>query len=235
MLGVGYMLTGLGVTVGFHRLFTHRSFKTRMPIRVLLAALGSAAVEGPLIEWVSNHRMHHRFSDRIGDPHSPHVDQDEGHEHGSGWRGAVRGLLHAHVGWLLRRDHRASPERYAPDLLADPVMRWMDRLFPLLVLLGLAAAVRRRRGVDRHRRRRPAGAALGRRGQDHDPSPRDLLGELALPLLRPPPVRNRRRVAQPRLARRCPPSARPGTTTTTLSRPRPATGWGAASSISPAR
>jgi stearoyl-CoA desaturase (Delta-9 desaturase) len=138
VLGVGYMLTGLGVTVGFHRLFTHRSFKTRMPIRVVLAALGSAAVEGPLIEWVSNHRMHHRFSDRPGDPHSPHVDQGDGHEHGSGWRGALRGLLHAHVGWLLRSDHRASPERYAPDLLADPVMRWMDRLFPLLAVLGLA-------------------------------------------------------------------------------------------------
>ena len=75
-MAIGYTLTGMGITVGFHRLFTHRSFKTRLPVRVLLAVLGSAAVEGPLIEWVSTHRMHHRFSDRPGDPHSPHVDRD---------------------------------------------------------------------------------------------------------------------------------------------------------------
>ena len=106
----------MGITVGFHRLFTHRSFKTRLPVRALFAVLGSAAVEGPLIEWVSTHRMHHRFSDRSGDPHSPHVDR------GTGWRGALRGLLHAHVGWLFRATDIASPERYAPDLLADPLI-----------------------------------------------------------------------------------------------------------------
>src|SRR5581483_6987504 len=89
-----YLLTGFGVTVGFHRLFTHRSFKTTRPIRLALAILGSAAIEGPVIAWVANHRKHHAFSDRAGDPHSPHVD------HGHGWRGAVRGLVHAHVGWL---------------------------------------------------------------------------------------------------------------------------------------
>ena len=81
-MAIGYSLTAAGVTVGFHRLFTHRSFKTYLPIRALFAVLGSAAVEGPLIEWVSNHRMHHRFSDRPGDPHSPHVG------HGTGWSGA---------------------------------------------------------------------------------------------------------------------------------------------------
>ena len=134
VMAIGYTLTAVGVTVGFHRLFTHRSFKTRLPIRVLFAVLGSAAVEGPLIEWVSTHRMHHRFSDQPGDPHSPHDD------HGSGWGGAFRGLLHAHLGWLFVASECASPKRYAPDLLADPVMRWIDRLFGVWVLAGLAAA-----------------------------------------------------------------------------------------------
>ena len=132
VMGVGYALTGIGITVGFHRLFTHRSFKTSVVMRVLFAVLGSAAVEGPLIEWVSNHRMHHRFSDRPGDPHSPHLEST------AGWKGAFRGLFHAHAGWLLRADDTACPKRYAPDLLADPVMRWIDRTFVVWVLAGLA-------------------------------------------------------------------------------------------------
>jgi stearoyl-CoA desaturase (delta-9 desaturase) len=132
VLVVTYTLTGVGVTVGSHRLFTHRSFKTSRPMRALFAVLGSAAVEGPLIEWVANHRKHHRFSDRPGDPHSPHVD------HGVGWRGALRGLFHAHVGWIFRGDGLANPRRYAKDLLADPMMRAIDRTFPLWVLVGLA-------------------------------------------------------------------------------------------------
>ena len=132
VMAVGYALTGAGITVGFHRLFTHRSFKTSRLMRVAFAVLGSAAVEGPLIEWVSNHRMHHRFSDRPGDPHSPHLDE------AGGWRGAFRGLLHAHAGWLFNATDRAAPERYAPDLLADPAMRWVDRTFVVWVLAGLA-------------------------------------------------------------------------------------------------
>jgi stearoyl-CoA desaturase (delta-9 desaturase) len=132
VMAIGYALTGAGITVGFHRLFTHRSFKTSRVIRIVFAVLGSAAVEGPLIEWVSNHRMHHRFSDRPGDPHSPHLDE------AAGWRGALRGLLHAHAGWLFRATDTASPERYAPDLLADPAIRWIDRTFVLWVLAGLA-------------------------------------------------------------------------------------------------
>jgi stearoyl-CoA desaturase (Delta-9 desaturase) len=134
VLVVTYLLTGLGVTVGYHRLFTHRSFRTSPPMRALLAALGSAAIEGPVIEWVSNHRKHHRFSDEAGDPHSPHVD------HRGGWRGALGGLFHAHVGWILKGDALASKERYAKDLLADPVVRFIDRTFPLWVLGGLAFA-----------------------------------------------------------------------------------------------
>jgi stearoyl-CoA desaturase (Delta-9 desaturase) len=127
-----YLLTGLGVTVGFHRLLTHRSFKAGRVVRGVLAILGSAAIEGPAISWVADHRKHHQFSDRHGDPHSPHVD------HGVGWTGALRGLLHAHVGWLFRHDQRGSKARYAPDLLDDPVVRFVDRTFVLWALVGLA-------------------------------------------------------------------------------------------------
>src|ERR671933_2006191 len=129
-----YAASGLGVTVGFHRLFTHRSFKTSPFMRGLFAVLGSIAIEGPVISWVADHRKHHAFSDQPGDPHSPHVD------HGVGWRGALRGLLHAHLGWLFRHDQRGARARYAPDLLADPVIRFVDRTFVIWALAGLAAA-----------------------------------------------------------------------------------------------
>ena len=129
-----YVLTGLGVTVGFHRLFTHRSFATTNFMRGVLAALGSAAIEGPVISWVADHRKHHAFSDLPGDPHSPHVD------HGRGWRGALRGLAHAHLGWLFIHTQRGARRRYAPDLLADPVVRAIDRTFVIWALAGLGAA-----------------------------------------------------------------------------------------------
>ncbi len=129
-----YTLTGLGVTVGFHRLLTHRSFKSGPTVRATLAILGSAAIEGPVVAWVSDHRKHHRFSDREGDPHSPHVDQ------GDGWSGAIRGLVHAHVGWLFLHTDRAKKTRYAPDLLADPVITWVDRTFIVWALGSLAMA-----------------------------------------------------------------------------------------------
>jgi len=132
VLAITYLLTGLGITVGYHRLFTHRSFKTSAPVRALFAALGSAAIEGPVIEWVANHRKHHRFSDQPGDPHSPHL------ESAGGWRGALGGLFHAHIGWIFRGGDLASEERYAKDLLADPLVRFVDRTFLLWVLLGLA-------------------------------------------------------------------------------------------------
>jgi stearoyl-CoA desaturase (Delta-9 desaturase) len=132
VLAVTYLLTGLGVTVGFHRLLTHRSFKTSSAMRALLAALGSAAIEGPVIEWVANHRKHHQFSDQPGDPHSPHVD------HGHGLKGALVGLFHAHVGWIFKGEAMANEERYAKDLLADPVVRFIDRTFLLWVLAGFA-------------------------------------------------------------------------------------------------
>jgi stearoyl-CoA desaturase (delta-9 desaturase) len=132
VFAVTYLLTGVGITVGFHRLLTHRSFKTSPALRAVFAALGSAAVEGPVIEWVANHRKHHQFSDEPGDPHSPHVD------HGSGWRGALGGLFHAHVGWILGGDALADERHYAKDLLADPAVRFVDRTFVLWVVLGLA-------------------------------------------------------------------------------------------------
>jgi stearoyl-CoA desaturase (Delta-9 desaturase) len=134
VFAIVYVLTGLGVTVGFHRLLTHRSFKAGTAVRGTLAVLGSAAIEGPAISWVADHRKHHAFSDRLGDPHSPHVD------HGVGLSGALRGLLHAHMGWLFRHDQRGARDRYAPDLLADPVMRFVDRWFPLWAIGGLAVA-----------------------------------------------------------------------------------------------
>jgi stearoyl-CoA desaturase (delta-9 desaturase) len=134
VFAVMYVLSGLGVTVGFHRLLTHRSFKTSPAMRGVLAVLGSAAIEGPVISWVADHRKHHAFSDREGDPHSPHVD------HGVGLLGALRGLAHAHVGWLFIHNQRGSRERYAPDLLADPVIAFVDRTFLAWALGGLACA-----------------------------------------------------------------------------------------------
>jgi stearoyl-CoA desaturase (delta-9 desaturase) len=132
VLAITYVLTGLGITVGYHRLFTHRSFKTTRAVRALLAIFGSMAVEGSVIEWVATHRKHHRFSDLPGDPHSPHVD------HTPGWRGALRGLGHAHIGWMFRGVDMANPAHYAKDLLADPDLRAISRTFPLWVAAGLA-------------------------------------------------------------------------------------------------
>jgi stearoyl-CoA desaturase (delta-9 desaturase) len=131
IFAVLYLLTGFGVTVGLHRLFTHRSFKAKAPVRATLGVLGSMAIEGPIISWVADHRKHHAFSDQEGDPHSPHVD------HGVGWKGALRGLLHAHVGWLFIHTQRGLKTRYAPDLIADPIVKRINDTFVLWVTLGL--------------------------------------------------------------------------------------------------
>jgi stearoyl-CoA desaturase (Delta-9 desaturase) len=133
VFAIVYVFTGLGVTVGFHRYLTHRSFSTSKQLRAVLGALGSAAIEGPVISWVADHRKHHAFSDCDGDPHSPHVG------HGGGWRGQFRGLVHAHLGWLFIHTQRAARKRYAPDLVGDPVISFIDRTFVLWALLGLAA------------------------------------------------------------------------------------------------
>jgi stearoyl-CoA desaturase (delta-9 desaturase) len=134
ILAVCYVGVGAGVTVGFHRLLTHRSFKCHRLTRAAFAALGSAAAEGPVIDWVATHRKHHDFSDEEGDPHSPHVG------HGGGWRGALKGFVHAHIGWVFSDMEVADEQRYARDLIADPWIRFVDRTFVLWVLLGLAFA-----------------------------------------------------------------------------------------------
>lgn len=124
-----YHLTALGVTAGYHRLFTHRSFETSRPIKIALAILGSMAVQGPLLKWVATHRKHHQHSDGIDDPHSPHV-------YGRSILAMCRGLWHAHVGWLFKPEPLGL-YRYVVDLSADRILRTVSNLFPLWVLLGL--------------------------------------------------------------------------------------------------
>jgi len=125
-----YALTMVGVEVGFHRYFSHGAFKANLPTRVLLAVLGSMAAQGPLIYWVSHHRRHHQYSDRPGDPHSPNLDAGKDF----GW---LRGLWHAHIGWLFDSE-MSNPALYAKDLLRDPTIAKLDRFYPVWVLLGLA-------------------------------------------------------------------------------------------------
>jgi stearoyl-CoA desaturase (Delta-9 desaturase) len=127
-----YFLSAFGITVGFHRLLTHRAFATYKPIEYVFAVLGTMAVEGPVIGWVTDHRRHHAHTDVEGDPHSPHVG------HGEGILGALKGLWHAHVGWWMNEHPTAKgAEKYAPDLLEDRGMRVIDRLFVPIVTLGL--------------------------------------------------------------------------------------------------
>jgi stearoyl-CoA desaturase (delta-9 desaturase) len=134
VFGLMYALTGLGVTVGFHRHLTHRSFATSKGLRATLAVLGSAAIEGPVTSWVADHRKHHTYADKEGDPHSPHVGHD------GGWRGALNGLMHAHVGWLFIHTHRGAKARYARDLMTDPAVSFVDRTFLVWALGGLGMA-----------------------------------------------------------------------------------------------
>ncbi|HYN86881.1 MAG TPA: fatty acid desaturase [Ardenticatenaceae bacterium] len=124
-----YALTVLGITVGFHRLFTHRAFETNRVVKATLAILGSMAVQGPLIQWVAMHRRHHQHSDTHDDPHSPHA-------YGSGLVGVIKGMWHAHMGWLFRPDP-AGLARYAADLYKDRLLRTLSTLFPLWVTIGL--------------------------------------------------------------------------------------------------
>ena len=129
---VMYLLVGFGVTVGFHRMLTHRAFEAPSAARATLAALGSMSVQGAVIHWVADHRQHHTFTDEEGDPHSPHLHG------GHGWRGALKGLWHSHTGWLFDRSRRTEVRRFAPDLLKDPAIRFVDRWFLGWVALGLA-------------------------------------------------------------------------------------------------
>src|ERR687896_910966 len=130
ILGVMYLVTGLGVTVGFHRLLTHRSFQASKPVEYTFAVLGSMAVQGPVMSWVADHRKHHAHADEEGDPHSPHG-------HGGGLKGAVAGLWYAHMGWLFEASGTSEHARYAKDLYEDRGMRVIHRTFGLWVLVGL--------------------------------------------------------------------------------------------------
>ncbi|MBK5115320.1 MAG: fatty acid desaturase [Thermoleophilia bacterium] len=132
IFAVMYLLTAFGITVGFHRLLTHRAFQAPKPVEYLFATLGSMSVQGPVISWVADHRRHHAHSDVEGDPHSPHVG------HGDGVRGVVAGLWHAHVGWLMSEQGTSRRHKYARDLLDDPGMRTINRQFGAIVVLGLA-------------------------------------------------------------------------------------------------
>jgi stearoyl-CoA desaturase (Delta-9 desaturase) len=128
LLGM-YVLTALGITVGFHRLFTHRSFRANGVVRFVLGVLGSMAVQGPLLKWVALHRRHHAHSDKAGDPHSPHL-------HGSGVLGLLGGLWHAHMGWLFLPEP-PDLDHYDKDLRQSSLLRTVSTLFPLWVALGL--------------------------------------------------------------------------------------------------
>jgi stearoyl-CoA desaturase (delta-9 desaturase) len=126
-----YTLTCLGVTVGFHRYFTHRAFKANRALRIALAVVGSMAMQGPVINWVADHRRHHAYADREGDPHSPWL-------FGTSAAALAKGFWHAHMGWLFDRE-QTNAKRFAPDLLADNDIRRVDALFPVLTVVTLLA------------------------------------------------------------------------------------------------
>jgi stearoyl-CoA desaturase (delta-9 desaturase) len=128
---VMYAITGHGVTVGFHRLFTHKSFKPNRPVKIVLAVAGSMAIQGPVIRWVADHRKHHKFSDRDGDPHSPW-------RYGETVPALIKGLFFAHMGWLFDTE-QTSQRQYAPDLLKDRDIVNISRSFPWFVAASLSA------------------------------------------------------------------------------------------------
>jgi stearoyl-CoA desaturase (Delta-9 desaturase) len=131
LMTVFYMIAILGVTVGFHRMFTHGAFKAKRGLRVALAVAGSLAIEGPIIRWVADHRRHHAFSDREGDPHSPW-------RYGETTRALFKGLCYAHIGWLFDVEH-TNREKYTPDLMRDRDISRISELFWLWVVVSLLA------------------------------------------------------------------------------------------------
>jgi stearoyl-CoA desaturase (Delta-9 desaturase) len=132
---VFYVISGMGISMGFHRHFTHLSFKAAKPLRIAMGIAGSMAIEGPLIVWVADHRRHHKYSDKEGDPHSPW-------RFGSDWKALSKGFLWAHMGWLFEPS-RTSQQKFCPDLLADQAISKVSGAFPIWVavsLLGPAVA-----------------------------------------------------------------------------------------------
>jgi stearoyl-CoA desaturase (Delta-9 desaturase) len=132
LLAVAYVLCALGITVGFHRMLTHRAFVAHPALRATLLAFGSMAIQGRAIDWAIDHRAHHAHSDREGDPHSPHAG------FAAGIGGQARGLVHAHVGWMFHHQRLTDRRRWAKDLVDDPIVRFVDRTFLLWALLGFA-------------------------------------------------------------------------------------------------
>ena len=203
-----------GITIGFHRYFTHGSFKAKRPLRIALAVMGSLAVEGPVVRWVADHRKHHKFSDAEGDPHSP-------------WRfgetvpALMKGLWWAHIGWMF--DEEQTPQqKYAPDLIKDPAIRAISRQFVLWTTVSLADPAAGRRSGDVVLAGRADGVLLGLAGAGGAAAPRHVVDQLHLP---------RGRASGPSSPATGPgtcggwrssPAASRGTTCTTRTRPRPA-------------
>ena len=126
-----YALCAFGTTIGFHRYFTHRGFETRAPVKIALGILGCMTMQGPITQWVTDHRKHHALSDKPGDPHSPHVG------HGDGVGGVIRGLAHAHVGWMFSNLGMEQGRIYGKDLYEDRAVVWIDRLYLVWVAVSL--------------------------------------------------------------------------------------------------
>lgn len=130
--GVMYFIGAVGVSIGYHRLLAHRAFKTSRPIRYFFTASGAIAGQGPPLIWTAHHRRHHRVADKPGDPHSPYSDEEPG------IKGALKGLWHAHLGWLMNKELTSDPVRYCPDLARDKDVRFISKHFVGFVLLGMA-------------------------------------------------------------------------------------------------
>lgn len=128
---VMYVISGIGISTGYHRMLTHRSFETYKPIRVALATAGVLAGQGPPIIWAAHHRKHHRVADKEGDPHSPHLGFEPG------FKGAAAGIWHAHLGWLFDEGLSSDPIRYCPDLVREKPLRWLSENFVAVVAVGV--------------------------------------------------------------------------------------------------
>lgn len=124
-----YFLTAIGIEIGYHRYFSHRSFKATTAVSVTLAILGAMAAQGPVVYWVGLHRRHHEYSDQPNDPHSPNL-------HGDGLIGRLQGLWHSHIGWMFNHEI-PNPIHYAPELIKDQVLSRVNKLYPVWLLLGL--------------------------------------------------------------------------------------------------
>ena len=184
----GYVITALGVTVGYHRYFTHKSFKTNAFGKAMLAIIGSTAVEGNPVKWAAMHRCHHQHSDHEHDPHSPH-------HHGGGVKGVLKGFFHAHVGWIFRGDPK-DLERYNPDLRADKVVTDLRPAVGAVGGPGLRRAGGAGRAADVELVGRAARLPVGRPGAAAGRAPRHLEREQHLPPVGHAAVQEQRRVAE---------------------------------------